>query len=162
MKQGYICDVCGKFETDKKTIEEHEKIPVTGLDLKRGDLFGYCKELKGSGGWLSVAMLLGDPSIDENHKKGYSARSYVVNTATLKIRDHVPDIVLNLNKHNLDEVLVELTQDQYDLIIRAFEIPTDHGMKDEQLGKSVYSYKEALLLFHHGLEFSRGKLNKIK
>lgn len=65
VREGYLCEVCGKASTDLDETVRHERIPIFTFGFKGGELISYGRNM-GSG--RNVALILEPTIIDENHQ----------------------------------------------------------------------------------------------
>lgn len=70
---GYICTLCGASGTDEKFKEFHNNTPITGLDLKAGDVFEAIKLLLNN-----IILITREAPVSHEHIRGYTIVSYTV------------------------------------------------------------------------------------
>ncbi len=128
----YICEYCGLEDYSEEKIREHEKIPISGLNFKNGQIFKYPQYNEEN--YLGVAVVY-DKEILKNHISLYYIKPYQIplNNAP----EHLCDIV-SKNIYNSD-LLSELTDNEYELALKLFS-KIKHEHPSLNFLKGVISY----------------------
>jgi hypothetical protein len=143
VKPGYLCEICKYSGSSEPETKEHEKIPITGPDLKEGDLIKL--KLFSPDNSLLFGLVDVGPYISNRHERSYVFSCYSFKNSKSKRDDSLISSVAIKKGDRLSEVLEELTETEFKDIITSFEDPE---FKEDK--EWIYSVTEG--------KFSIGKL----
>lgn len=128
----YVCEFCGLEGDLEGKIREHEKIPISGLNLKNGQIFKYFPYNEEN--YLGVAVIY-DKEILKDHSSLYYIRPYQIplNNNSKPFCDITSKIV-----HKPDS-LFELTDQEYELVLK-LSSKIKHEYPSLFLSKGIMAY----------------------
>ena len=131
----YQCEKCPLIGSDKSEMEFHEAIPLWGVQLERGGIYGLNKTWKDEhlpGDFIVVNFV----SALENHKSVYNGEIYSL--AALHARGW-PTFKPQLKRYGLENVVCELDEVQFQKAFDAMNQQYFHITHDPDLG---HTYSE--------------------
>jgi len=159
----FKCDTCDYFSADEDEMKAHAAVPVTGLELQIGQIFGIDDKMDPftSGGTIGdrcfhfpIAVVLGGPEINEAHQRIYSLAAYQIykHPSGYSITDvDVHYNVAESHQVNFQNEFRELSGEEYALVLDMLQNHTLPPNFTHTMARNIKNKAGEI-------EFSQGKL----